>query len=399
MKLIELLEFIDLLGVAVLIPLLPAYFKSVGCGLGVYSLSRSVYNGAQVLSGLALSMQTDSKLSRKKLLLVSFLGSAVSYFMVGFAKSCTVLILTRLLVGLVKQTMTISTAIIADCSDRGRRVKELGRLGGASSLAFIVGPCIGSFLYRLSPLYPCLLASSVFIFNSLVLSCLVPNGDVLNRSEEPEDMDGQRPRSRSRSVSKPLDPDATWWHTFCYNFKTTCSEPTVAWVVFVRLAFAFLARSLNANDMGYYEERFGLDLAHIGYIKSYQNAVVLLVQLFLVAPIARRADEAELTTLALGGLVAAHLFEASPSVGKWEYLTLCVPLKGLGTALLRVCLESLFTEAVPPGNLGAALGLLNVLQAAVGVVAPVYGGWVFAQADRMAVHRRPAVVGLHYAAL
>lgn len=47
------------------------------------------------------------------MLQLSFAGAGLSYLLVGLADSLALLILSRVLVGLVKQTMTTSTALVS----------------------------------------------------------------------------------------------------------------------------------------------------------------------------------------------------------------------------------------------------------------------------------------------
>jgi len=56
-------------------------------------------------------------LGRKRVLLLSFAGAGLSYLLVGVADSLGLLVLSRVIVGLVKQTMTTSTALVTQLSD------------------------------------------------------------------------------------------------------------------------------------------------------------------------------------------------------------------------------------------------------------------------------------------
>ena len=56
-------------------------------------------------------------LGRKRVLLLSFAGAGLSYLLVGVADSLGLLVVSRVIVGLVKQTMTTSTALVTQLSD------------------------------------------------------------------------------------------------------------------------------------------------------------------------------------------------------------------------------------------------------------------------------------------
>ena len=73
------------------------------------------------------------------MLLLSFAGAGLSYLLVGVADSLGLLVLSRVVVGLVKQTMTTSTALVTQLSDSAGRTAALAKLGSAATLASVVG--------------------------------------------------------------------------------------------------------------------------------------------------------------------------------------------------------------------------------------------------------------------
>ena len=114
--LILLAVFLDLVGVALVVPNLVFRWKDVGItpeGLGAV---QSIYSGAQLVGGLILGHVGDRLLGRKRVLLLSFAGACVSYLLVGLADSIWLLVLSRVVVGLVKQTMTVSSALLTRSS-------------------------------------------------------------------------------------------------------------------------------------------------------------------------------------------------------------------------------------------------------------------------------------------
>ena len=66
------------------------------------------------------------------MLILSFAGAALSYSMVGLASSVHFILFSRIVVGLVKQTMTVSSALIAEWTAPTKRAAALGRLGEAT---------------------------------------------------------------------------------------------------------------------------------------------------------------------------------------------------------------------------------------------------------------------------
>ncbi|CAM9417974.1 unnamed protein product, partial [Sphacelaria rigidula] len=142
---------IDMLSVALLVPLLSSYFRDLDISPELYGLMTSAYSLAQIVGGLVLGALSDRVMSRRSVLLLSFMGSCVSYGLVGLSSSLWMLLLGRIIVGL---TMTISTAIVSEHTTPENRPKELSRLTAAMTLAFIVGPSLGSAMYQQSKVLP-----------------------------------------------------------------------------------------------------------------------------------------------------------------------------------------------------------------------------------------------------
>ncbi|CAN0307900.1 unnamed protein product, partial [Ectocarpus sp. 12 AP-2014] len=110
----KILLFVDMLSVALVVPLLSSYFRDLNISTEQYGLMSSAYSLSQIVGGLVLGALSDRALSRRSVLLISFLGSALSYGTIGLSSSLTMLLVGRVVVGLVKQTMTISTAIVSE---------------------------------------------------------------------------------------------------------------------------------------------------------------------------------------------------------------------------------------------------------------------------------------------
>lgn len=72
----------------------------------------SAYSLAQVVGGVVLGALSDRVMSRRSVLLLSFMGSCVSYGLVGLSSSLSMLLLGRIIVGLVKQARA---SVVDEC--------------------------------------------------------------------------------------------------------------------------------------------------------------------------------------------------------------------------------------------------------------------------------------------
>ena len=140
---VKLAVFLDMIGVGIFVPMLSYYWRELGVRTELMGLVSSTYNLSQIASGIVLGYVSDHLLGRKNVLLLSFAGSALSYALAGMAYQGSMiwaLVLSRGIVGLVKQTMTISRAITVSLEpDDLKRTTALSHLRAVTTLAFMIG--------------------------------------------------------------------------------------------------------------------------------------------------------------------------------------------------------------------------------------------------------------------
>jgi hypothetical protein len=126
---LPLLVFIDMFAVSLVVPLLfQYYYQNAGVtSANQRELLSSVFSSSQIVGGLVLSALADARILRRKtILFLSFGGSSVSYALVAYG-GFRALIVSRVLVGLVKQTMTVTTSMLTKCTTPDNRAKYIGR--------------------------------------------------------------------------------------------------------------------------------------------------------------------------------------------------------------------------------------------------------------------------------
>ena len=103
---IELVSFLDALGVALIITLIPFFTKELGVSALGFGIITSLYGLCQIIGGIILTHLIKRGLSRKTILLVSSIGSGISYSLLLIRHNIYFLVFSRALVGLIKQTTT-----------------------------------------------------------------------------------------------------------------------------------------------------------------------------------------------------------------------------------------------------------------------------------------------------
>ena len=237
---------LDLLAVSLVVPLLPARYRELGVGAKALGFASSAYSLAQIVGGLALGALSDRSLGHRGLLLLSFVGAATAYAIVGWpGATFTTLVGSRVVVGLCKQTMTASTALVAELTAPGpERATWVGRIASASQASWLVGQSVGAYLNRFGdPRVPSAVAVGLYVVCFVVASATLPTG-----------------HTTQKKTMKRQD-----------TTSVLTASRAVAATAGARLAVAFAMRAAMVTRQVYELERWDLsrsDYASFGLFKS-----------------------------------------------------------------------------------------------------------------------------------
>ena len=132
---------VDYIGVGMMRTLLPFYAKKLQGGAFLVGSLEAAYGVGQVIGAAFLPRMSDRR-GRKAVLIISFLGSAVGYSLAGIASSSWLLLVSRIPVGLSKQTVAVSRAMFADCVPRESLSPSLARLTSLMGMGYTIGPFV-----------------------------------------------------------------------------------------------------------------------------------------------------------------------------------------------------------------------------------------------------------------
>lgn len=192
---IQSITFLDACGVSLVITLVPFFTRDLRLGAGWLGFITSLYGLFQIVGGLILGYTTSAfHVSRRHILLISAIGSGISYLMLFRADHLWVLIVSRILVGLVKQTCTSCKALIIMRGMKDDYTKDFSTLSAVRHLGSLVGSVIQSYLTRSFSWYsPISLSVGLFVVEScIILTCISDASPVTDISS----------KSHRRSVSR-----------------------------------------------------------------------------------------------------------------------------------------------------------------------------------------------------
>jgi multidrug resistance protein len=343
--------FVDMLGLAMVIPLLPFYATKLGASATIVGVLIAAFSVAQLASAPLWGRFSD-RYGRRPALLAGLLVSAVAYVIFAYAATLWLLLLSRVVQGLGGGTIGVVQAYVADASDPKDRAKSLGWLSAATSFGAVVGPAIGSALIHWGRHAPGI-ASAIFCVLVSVFA-----GIYLRESREEMAATGEHGIHQTGAgavwsvIARPKEP-----------------AQRLIWIYAIAIgAFYGTAPTLPlllAN-------RLPITEGNVGYFVMYLGGMGVVVRAGILGRMIEWLGEVRLTRL---GLVLLAIGLASVAAVH-SYLTLLVALTlmPLGTAFVFPCVTAMLSRVVPNRHRGLYMGVQHTFGGVSRVVFPLAAG-------------------------
>jgi DHA1 family tetracycline resistance protein-like MFS transporter len=291
--------------------------------------------------------ELSDRWGRRPVLILSLLGTAISFAMLAMADSLAMLFAARIVDGLSGGNITTARAYIADVTTEEERPKAFGLLGAAFGLGFIVGPALGGAFSVISYTAPIWAAAAITVVAIALAWMWLP--ETVHRAHA----GGGSPWRAVRELSgRPglrllLSIDFLYWMAFAV-YQTTFA--------------LFGAR------------RFGFDATATGYLLSAFGALGVVVQGGLVGPAAKALGSRQ--TLVLGLAFAAVGWGGSAlTYSVPVFVAMLVP-GAIGIGLCNATLTTLVSNAASPREQGRVQGAAGALESLGRTIGPVWGNAV-----------------------
>ncbi|YCI04091.1 TCR/Tet family MFS transporter [Ensifer sp. D2-11] len=355
--LVFLILFLDIMGIAIIVPVLPAYLEELtGADIGEAAVDGGwlllVYSAMQFLFAPLIGNLSD-RFGRRPVLLASVLTFALDNLICALATSYWMLFIGRSLAGISGASFGTASAYIADVSDDENRAKNFGLIGIAFGTGFALGPVIGGFLGELGPRVPFYGAAALSFLNFIMGVFLLP--------------ETLAPANRRRFEWHRANPLGA--------LKQMRHYPGIGWVGLVFFLY-WLAHAVypavwsfvGSYRYGWSEGQIGLSLGIFGV----GGAIVMALVLPRVVPALgeRRTAALGLTFTALGmaGYAAA-----------WEgWMVYAVIVATALESLADPPLRSIASVHVPPSAQGELQGALTSISSITTILGPLMFTQIFA---------------------
>ncbi len=353
-----------------IIPLSPYLARQFGADDLQVGLLMSVYSLAQFLFAPLWGVISDY-FGRRPVILICLLLECLFYILFSFAQSLEILFLTRVFMGGFGAVMAISMAYIADVTVEKERSKNMGLVGAAIGLGFVVGPFLGGvfgfFGQQLGDIPP--FGSSFSAFGACLVCAINFVIAYVYLKEH---------TSRVRSsifIQKILSGIKNIHQSRIKKIFAVVQRPVLAQILSMYFLLTFALATIETSLFLYVKDKFAWShlLASLGF--TYIGLMMVFTQGFLVRKWIPKWGEKK---IALAGLAVASIGFTSISWMDWAgTLAFSVTLLCLGYGLATTCLSGAASLLTQVDKQGRVFGVQQSLFALARITGPALGGWFY----------------------
>jgi MFS transporter, DHA1 family, tetracycline resistance protein len=344
---------VDMLGFALIVPLLTFFADSFGATAFQTGLLVSSYAAMQMVSAPFLGRLSD-RFGRKPVFLISIFGTSVGFLILGAANSLWILFASRILSGLTAGNISVAQAYIADITDEKNRARGMGMFGAAFGIGFILGPALGGVLSQFGFAVPALAAAGLAFLNLLAVTFWLPE----SLTEE-----------RRAELSNHKKADLSFSSLF-----RALQRPRVGPLLWIRFGFAIAFNSFQTVFPLYVLKRFGLGAGQTGYILAYIGIVLVIMQGGLIGPLSARYRESDLLAAFLAfSWVGLTSWALAPTV---PFLLVAMLPLAIGAGSFNALINSAISKSVSREEVGGMLGFGSGLESFTRVVMPAIASYL-----------------------
>jgi len=356
---IFLTVFIDLVGFAMVLPLLPIYADQFAVDEGGWSvgLVMAIYSVMQLIFSPLWGRLSD-RIGRRPVIMIGLASSVVFYSLFAVAtmwQSLWLLFLSRMGAGVAGATISTAQAFIADVTPQGERTKGMALIGVAFGMGFTLGPLFGA-LATISTgnteTWPGFAAAGLSLFALCFAALALPES---------------RHAGSESAATRRLD---------AASFRIALSAPSIGRLL-LALFFAVTALMVFETTLGLLIKRsdvFVFSGRAYFFTFAYLGFALMVIQGGVVRRIAGRVSERRLAQvgvlLELTGFALMLLAIGQTSV-VWLFVGLTFITAGF--SFIQPAVQSLLSRRTDASRQGVVLGVGQSVNASARIVGAVIG--------------------------
>ena len=363
-----------LTGLGLIIPMLPLLAQNLKASPMQVGLLLAFYSAMYFLFAPFWGKISDH-IGRRPVLLICLLGESLSLLGFALSEELFLLYILRGCSGVFTASVSTLTATISDLSQRHHRSKQMGLVGVAFGLGFILGPLLGGLMYKLgiqlgegAPFgihFPFLVLSALAFINFLFAFFFFTE----TSPRKVKATDDPTPTPTPAPIPVPI------------SMKTAPSGEGYRLSTKLLLAYGlhfFVCLSLAMMEVPlifFLRKQFMWPPSYISFSFAYVGLVLVLTQGFLLRKIMplwgeRKTLFAGISTMGLGFL----LLSLSPSLA---LVISGVTFVTLGNALCNSSLMGMISLITPQKKQGHSMGWVQSSSSLARIAGPSVGTFLF----------------------
>ena len=345
-------NFVDMVGLLMIIPLMPFYAREMGGGALIVAILMSSFTAAQLMSAPLWGRFSD-RYGRRPALLVGLTASCIAYVVFAFANSIWLLLLSRIVQGAGGGTVGVIQAYVADSVEPDSRAKALGWLSAATNVGVAIGPAIGGAALKFGSSGPGLAAASLCLVNIYFA------WKFLRESRDMTEAHEKKPRASRTVIANVIShPGAP--------------APRLIWIYAIAMgAFSGLMAILAL----FLADRFGVGKDRIWVFYTYVGAISVVTRAGILGRMVDRYGEAQLSRIGL--VLLATGLTVLGLAGGYVSLAISVALIPLGTAFTFPCVTSMLSRVISSRERGLYMGVQQTFGGLSRVIIPLWAGFSY----------------------
>lgn len=347
------------IGLSIVLPLLPFLVGKflppeqvvLGMSLLLSAFAACTFFAAPVLGALS------DRYGRKKILLVSLLGSVIGYLIFGIGGSIWMLFLGRIIDGLTAGNISTLFACISDTTTPKERTKWFGYMGAVMGMGKIGGPALGGLLGSIAIGLPFYLTAGLIFLSGLAVYFLLP--------------ESLAPEKRTKRLS--LNSINTFSH-----FKAVFGWKELRFLLILGMLFYAGIGIFQFNFTVFLKDFYLWGPEFIGMLLSIVGVCDILTRAFLLPWLLKRFSE---KTIGIAGLTAVSIGLGLIFVSTYLHSVIVISAAVIaiicGEGLFETTYTSKLSQSVDESKQGKLQGVNQSMQSAINVLIPLAAAGIY----------------------
>jgi MFS transporter, DHA1 family, tetracycline resistance protein len=353
--------FIDMLGIGLIVPVLPALVGEFVHGREQqafwFGILSAVFGLMQFLFMPMVGAASD-RLGRRPIMLYSMAGMGINFLTTAWAPNLACLFIGRVIGGASSASMSVAMAYASDVTAPEERAKSFGKIGAAFGFGFVCGPMLGGLLGNISLHLPFYVAAGLSAANFVYGFVAVPE------SLPP----GNRKPFRFTDI-----------HPFG-GLARLARKREIRGLVVVMVLVTFAQMMLQSTWVLYTTFRFGWTPADNGIAMFCVGVASIVVQAGLLAALIRRFGEVRLSLLGLASGAVTYMLYGLATHGWMMYVFILCNLLAFAAG---PALQGIISKSAGPGEQGELMGSLQSVGSLGVILMPLLGTFILGAASHL----------------